>query len=255
MEGNGSTAEALTFEQLVKLREQTDAIGGLLRNRLQGHLETLRPLLAPRRLLGKYADRKEDVSGSERAASQVHEKFKEACGAPFSLTPDVDDDVLSRIDNRPELYPWEYSYEAHGEGAPIHLTITSPVRWVLTYASVYTLSQLREAVAGRRERRTGEIRQFLVNAIAMNLLLARYPGISQLFSDLRFTLSVEKCPGLGALPLVTLSAGLPSFRPADSLILTATRFSGVSNFVELVDAKVMHALQDPLKARLEELLR
>jgi hypothetical protein len=255
MEESDSKAEALTFEQLAKLREQTEAIAGFLRNRLQGHLETLRPLFAPRRLLGKYVDRKADVPGSEKAAAQLRERFKEACGAPFSLTPELDEDFLGRIDNRPELYPWEYTYEAKGEGEPRALTITSPVRWVLTYGSGYTLSQVRQTVAGKRERRSDDIRQFVVNALVMNLFLAKYPGIAQLLSDLRFQVHVDKCPGLGALPFVTLSACLPSFRPADNLILMATRFSGVSNFVELIDVEAVQTLQDPLKPRIEELLR
>jgi hypothetical protein len=255
MEDSGSKAGNLTFDQLVKLREQTEAIVGFLRNRLQSHLETMRPLLAPRRLLGKYVDRKEDVSGSEKAVAQLREKFKEVCGSPFSLTPELDDDVLTRIDNNPELYPWEYAYEAKGEGEPRTLTITSPVRWVLTYGSGYTLSQVRQAVAGKHEHRTADIRQFVVNALVMQLFLARYPGISQLLSDLRFQIQVDKCPGLGTLPFVTLDACLPSFRPADNLILMATRFSGVSNFVELIDVDVVNTLQDPLRSRIEELLR
>jgi hypothetical protein len=95
----------------------------------------------------------------------------------------------------------------------------------------------------------------VVNALVMQLFLARYPGISQLLSDLRFQIQVDKCPGLGTLPFVTLDACLPSFRPADNLILMATRFSGVSNFVELIDVDVVNTLQDPLRSRIEELLR
>lgn len=99
MEDSGSEAGILTFEQLAKLREQTEAIAGFLRNRLQSYLETLRPLFSPQRLLGKYVDRKEDVSGSEKAAAQVLEKFNEVCGYPFSLTPELDDDILAGIDS------------------------------------------------------------------------------------------------------------------------------------------------------------
>lgn len=255
MEDTGSKAGALTFEQLAKLRNQTDAIAGFLRNRLQGHLETLRPLFAPRRLLGKYVDRKEDVQGSEKAAAQLREKFKEVCGAPFSLSPDLDDEYLARIENRPELHPWEYTHDTKGEGESKQLTITSPVRWVLTYGSGYTLSQVRQAVASKRERRMDDIRQFVVNALVMQLFLARYTGIAQLLSDLRYQVHVDKCPGLGALPFVTLSAWLPSFRPEDNLILMATRFSGISNFVELIDVEAVQTLADPLKPQIEELLR
>ncbi|HSB71534.1 MAG TPA: hypothetical protein VLT62_19575 [Candidatus Methylomirabilis sp.] len=255
MEERGSDAKALTFEQLAELRQRTETIAGFLRARLQSHLETMRPVFAPRRLLGKYADRKEDVVGSEKAVAQLREKFSEACGAPLSLTSELDEDMLGRIDNRPELYAWEYTYEARDGGEPRDLTITSPVRWILTYGSGYTLSQVRQAMAGKHERRSDHLRQFVLNALVMQLFLSRYPGIGQLLTDLRYQVQVDKCPGLGALPFVTVSACLPSFRPADNLILMATRFSGVSNFVELIDVDAVHALEDPLKPRIQELLR
>jgi len=255
MEESGSKAENLTFEQLAELRQQTEAIAGFLRNRLQTNLETLRPLFAPRRLLGKYIDRKEDVAGSEKAVARVREKFAELCGEPFFLTPELDDDLFTLIDNRPELYPWEYTYEAKGEGEPRRLTITSPVRWVLTYGSGYTLSQIRQALADKHDHRRDHIRQFVVNALVMHLLLAKYPGIGQLLSDLQYQVQTDKCPGLGMVPFVTVGACLPSFRPADDLILKATRFSGVSDFVELIDIEAVHTLQNLLKPRIEELLR
>lgn len=255
MEESGSTAETLTFEQLAQLRQRTEAVAGFLKTRLQSHLETLRPLFAPRRLLGKYADRKEDVPGSERAVAQVREKYKEVCGTPFGLTPELDDGILARIDNRPELYPWEYTHEIKDERETRPLTITSPVRWVLTYDSGFTLSQVRQVLASQHERGSEVVRQFVVNALVMQSFLARYPGIGQLLTDLRYEVQVDRCPGLGALPFVTISSLLPSFRPPDNLILIATRFSGVPTFIELIDVEAAHTLQDPLKLRIEEILR
>ena len=43
--------DTLRIEQLAELREKTEAVSGLLLSQLRGHLETIRPLLAPRRLL------------------------------------------------------------------------------------------------------------------------------------------------------------------------------------------------------------
>ncbi len=255
MEESGSKGETLTFEQLAELRQRTEAIAGFLRNRLQSYLETLRPLFAPRRLLGRYIDRKEDVPGSEKAVARVREKFAEVCGPPFSLVQEFDDDLFTHIDNRPELYPWEYTYEAKGEGEPRRLTITSPVCWVLTYGSGYTPSQVRQDVADKHDRRRDHIRLFVVNAVVMHLLFSKYPGIGQLLSDLHYQVQMDKCPGLGLIPFVTISACLPSFRPADNLILKATRFSGVSDFVELIDIEAVHTLQNLLKPQIEDLLR
>jgi hypothetical protein len=38
------------------------------------------------------------------------------------------------------------------------------------------------------------------------------------------------------------------------MILMAARFSGVAAFLELVDARAVRSLSDPLRARVEELL-
>jgi hypothetical protein len=54
---------------------------------------------------------------------------------------------------------------------------------------------------------------------------------------------------------VTISSCLASFRPSDSLILAATRLSGVPAFIELIDVDAVQTLHDPLKLRIEEMLR
>ncbi len=249
------TAKALTFEQLVDLREKTEAISQFLYKRLKGHLETLRLLLAPRRLLGKYVGVKEDVVGADKAFAQLQEIYRGVCGKPFALSTELDEGPLKLLENRFELYPWEYIHQAKSERETKAVTITSPVRWVLTYSAGYTLSQVLQAVVGKEQRQTDALRQFVVNVLVMHLVLAKYPGIAQLLTDLRYQVGVDKSSRLGELPLVTLSACLPSFRPSDQLILTATRFSGVPAFIELIDVDMLDTLHDPLKQHLEEICR
>jgi hypothetical protein len=135
------------------------------------------------------------------------------------------------------------------------LTMNSPARWVLTYSSGYTLAQVRQAVSGLQDRRSDYVRQFVVNALVMRFMFDRYPGIPQLLTDLRYDVRIEKCPGLGELPFVTISSCLSSFRPADELILTAARFSGVPAFIELINVDAVPTLQDPLKLHIERMLR
>jgi hypothetical protein len=53
---------------------------------------------------------------------------------------------------------------------------------------------------------------------------------------------------------VTIASCLPTFRPADDLIIAATEFSGVSAFIELIDAEACRGIQDPLKKQVEALL-
>jgi hypothetical protein len=247
------TTKALTFEQLVDLRAKTEAISQFLHKQLKVYLETLRLLLAPRRLLGKYVGVKEDVVGADKAFAQLQEIYRGVCGKPFGLSAELNEDSSKLVENRLELYPWEYIHQAKSERETKAVTITSPVRWVLTYSAGYTLSQVLQAVIGKEQRQADALRQFVVNALVMHLVLAKYPGIMQLLTDLRYQVSVDKSPSLGELPLITLSACLPSFRPADQLILTATQFSGVPAFIELIDVDMLGTLHDPLKQHLEKL--
>ena len=254
MEEQGGTEKKLTFEQLADLREKTEAISQFLQKQLKAYLETLRPLLAPRRMLGKYTGVKEDVVGAERAFAQLQEQYKGVCARPFALPPELDPDPLSNIDNRLDLQPWEYTHQAKGERESKLLTITSPVRWILAYSSEYTTSQLTQTLASREQRRSDAVRQFVVNALVMHAMLAKFPGIAQLLTDLRYDIQTEKSPALGDLPLVTIRSCLPSFRPMDDLMLTASRFSGVPAFIELIDIEALNTLPDPLKLRIEKIL-
>lgn len=253
-ESDDSTTKTLTFEQLANLREKTETIAQFLKDRLKGHLETLRPAFAPRRMLGKYTGTREGVAGEDKAFAQLQTQYQEVCRNPFALPPELNQDILANIDNQIDVYPWEYSYEAKGAKETKTLTMNSPVRWVLTYSSGYTLAQVRQAVSGLQDRQSDYVRQFVVNALVMRAMFDRYPGIPQLLTDLRYEVRIEKCPGLGELPFVTVGACIPSFRPADDLILTATQFSGVPAFIELINVDTIPVLQDPLKLHIERML-
>lgn len=257
MENRGGAERSLTFEQLSELRGKTEAISQFLQKQLKAHLETLRPLLAARRVFGEYvrSGSRETLVGADKAIAQLEEKYKEVCAKPFALPPEFDKDSLASIEDRIELYPWEYSHEVTSGRETKTVTITSPVRWVFTYTSGYTLSELRQSVAGKGKRRADYIRQFLVNVLVMQLVLAKYRGVTELLTDLRYQIGTEKAPGLGELPLVTISCCLPSFRPSDDLILAATRLSGFPAFIELIDIDSVHALKDPLNLRIEEIIR
>ena len=246
------SSKSLTFEDLTELRERTEALSQFLEKQLKGYLEALRPLFAPKRLLGRHVGSREEVSGEDRTLAQLQEKYKEVCRTPFALPIEWYDGSLTALDNRLELCPWEYTYEAKGDENTKMLTITSPLRWVLTYASGYSLAQMRQVVNGKIDRRQEAVRQFVVNALVMHFLLNAYPALLQVLQDLRYQVSVEPAPGLGTLPLVTIAATLPTFCPPDSLLLKATRFSGVPAFIELIDLDSIQTLQDPLRLRLEQ---
>jgi hypothetical protein len=242
---------------LPKLRAGTDAISKALRADLEQHLETLQALFAPRRLLGRFAGGsagRDDVAGAERSVAALEAAYREiAPQPPFLLRPQLDREALKQID-RLELYPWEYPYEIRSGGETRVVDISSPVRWVLNYASGYTLSQLRKAVVGKDEKRPDDMRQFVISTLVLKALLEQFPALQRLLAHLRFEVSFEKAPRLGALPLVTLQSHLGSLRPPDEVIAGATAISGVDAFIEIVDRPAVASLRDPLREKVERAL-
>lgn len=241
---------ALTFEQLADLRHKTERLSQFLAGRLKSHLATLYPILAPQRTFGKYLGAKDGSSRADDAYRQLTEKYREASGAPFDLRSDLDEAALTSMENGIAVYPWEYTLTLRDK--PV--TMSSPVRWVVTYQSDYSLSEIRRLFASGGERRKTAIRHFVVNALAAQVVFAHNPGASQLLQDLRYDLRVETCPGLGKLPLLTIGSRLCSFRPPDELIAAAIQFSGVPAFIELVDPDAVAALEDPFRAEMVRIL-
>jgi hypothetical protein len=245
-----NAASSLTFDQLAELREKTERLSQFLSGRLKSHLATLYPILAPKRVFGKYLGFKEVISRADEAYTQLVEKYREASGAPFDLRSDLDEEALSAMEHGIEVYPWEYTLQAKDKA----VTISSPVRWVITYRSDYTLAEMRRLSATKGDRRKAAVRHFVVNAIATQIVFAHNPGTVQLLDDLRYDVRVEVGPGLGKLPLLTISSRISSFRPPDELILSAIRLSGVPAFIELVDTEAVRQLEDPLRRQVERIL-
>jgi hypothetical protein len=255
--GRGSDSStrqrSLSIDELGAIREQTEAIARLLHARLATQLETLRPLFTPRRLLGRHVRSgvREDIPGADRAFATLKERYAAACGRPFALPKDLDDEPIS-LDPILDLHPFEYRHVlAEGDRA---ITMTNPVRWIVTYRSGYSVAQLESALEVRSSLRPSDAKQFLLGALVLQLLLETFPEIGELLGELRYEVAIETRPHLGDLPLVMLHAPLPAFRPSDALIATATRFSGVPAFIELIDLEALPQLRDPLVERIDAAL-
>ena len=246
-----AATKTLTLPELPELRRKTEAVSRFLQSQITAHLETLRPLFAPERVLGKYAGGKTDPAGTERALTELKASYQAFTRKPFDLPENIDTHWLTLVGNALELHPWEYTHPVQGK--PV--TMTSPVRWVVNFCANYSLAQVKNGIAGKETIRPDYLRQFVVNALVLQLLLNRNPGLGQLFQDLRYELKTETPPDLKGLPIVTITSCLTSFRPADDLIQAATAFSGVPAFIELIDLNVALAPKDALKEQLENLLK
>ena len=247
-------ARTLTFPELAEARRATEIVSKYLQGQLVSYLETLRPLFEPERLLGKHAGGKNVAASGDKAFAQIQQSHQALAGKPFDLPREFEPSWLTHIDSTLELYRWEYVYEASSGGQPKPINMTHPARWVLGYKSGATLSQIARGLVSRSERQPELLNRFVVNALVLNGLVARNTGLTTLLAALRFDVRVEELPGFGKLPLVTITAQLPTFRPADDLILTAVSFSGVSAFIELIGLDTIRSLEDPLKKHIETLL-
>lgn len=248
-------ARTLTFPELAEARRATETISTFLQSQLVSYLETLRPLFEPERLLGKHAGGKAVAAHGDKALAQIQQSYVALAGKPFELPREFEAGWVAHIDSTLELYRWDYIHEATGGPQPKPITMTHPARWVLGYKSGATLAQIARGLVSRSERQPELMKQFVVNALVLNGLIARNTGLSGLLGSLRFDVQVQELPGFGKLPLVTITAQLPTFRPADDLILTAVSFSGVPAFIELIDLATVRSLEDPLKMRIEALLK
>ncbi|HKC49747.1 MAG TPA: hypothetical protein VKF60_03070 [Myxococcota bacterium] len=244
---------ALTTDDLARLRAKTEAVAKLVRERLAAQLEALRPVLSPRRLFGRHVRgaSRDEVPGAERAITRLRERYAAACGRPFGLPKELEDEPLS-IEPLVDIHPFEYRHTLKGDGRVI--TLTNPMRWVIGYRAGYSLAQLESALANRAALRPSDAKQFLLNALALEQLFETFPEIPDLLRELRYDVAIEKRPELGELPLVTLRSALPAFRPSDELIAKATQFSGVPAFIEIVDLDALSRIADPLRDRIEAAL-
>jgi len=108
-------------------------------------------------------------------------------------------------------------------------------------------------VSGSAGRSDAELKQFAVHALAMKMVFDGLPALSRLFEALRYRVEIMTSPETGKLPLVRVTSVVPAFRPADGVILSATRLSGVSIFEELVSPESIDAIEDPFRESLSGL--
>ncbi len=244
-------SQPITLSDLPEYRRKTEAISQLLRQQIVAHFETLRPLLAPERIFGKHAGGKTEVKGADLALEELKKNYRRFTSKPYDLPSDFNPQWLTLVGTAIEFSPWNYAETIDGRT----ITMTSPVRWVITYQSNYDFPRVKSILVAKETARLDFLRQFVVNALVLPIVLSRTPGLSPLFADLGYDLKVETPGDMSGLPVLTITSVLNSFRPPDDLIAAATAFSGVPEFIELVDLESLKKPRDLLKDRIDALLR
>ena len=104
------------------------------------------------------------------------------------------------------------------------------------------------------DRSIDQLRLFVVNALVMQALISRSSSVVSLLGDLRYSINLYPHPGLNGLPLAVVQSQISTFLPPEPLIATATEFSGVPAFIELVDVDAIRQMPDPFKERILALI-
>jgi hypothetical protein len=255
MTQQADVGQALTHQQLPRLHNVTKDVAQICRGQLRIYLDALAPLFRPRRVLGNHMEGagKETVANADQNFNLLRETYFKACGRPFDLRKELPT-PLESVPTQIQLYEWEYQYDIRIDNERKSITVVSPLTWVLGYPSTYTLSMMRQVVAGKQDRDGEGVRSFVLRACLMDSLFAKLPEMKTLFDGLRYTFEVRKSPQLGELPLVTVSAPVKTMRPPDDLLMTATGLSGRPVFDEVLDEHQAARISDPLQAQILKVL-
>lgn len=242
-------ADALNTQKLLELRRLTRSVADLMRGELKQYLGTLMPLFQPRFLLGHYIQgaSKESARGGDRVFKELVGAYEDVANArPFSLPRDlkpplpVDSSAL-------EFSPLVYSHAAKARKGSKAVTVTSPLRWVLSYSG-FGPERLQEALSAG-DTSGGTIQEQVLHHLVLHVAVQQ-KGVPALFESLRFPVSTQHYPDLGNLPITVVSAAVPTVRPPDETIIESTEISGSDAFEEVVDVAAIQALRDPLRERL-----
>jgi len=236
----------LDNQEFLKLRQATARIGEELESRLRRHLETLRPLFVPRKLLGTYlkSSVQQEVHGSEKAFAELQEMYASVCSHPFDL-PKKLQTPLTPISTAIDFSPFEYSLDIKDTSNSI--TITSPIKYLLCYQNECSLKRLQNMLEGKEARQADEMRHALLSHMVLVILIETFPALKRLLEDLRYRVDVITLKQFGNLPVVLLTAPLTTFLPKDEFIQEVTQLSGIPAFQEIIDFDEIEAMSDPLK--------
>ena len=246
----------LDASNLLSLHTLTRDVSHLCLRQLKTHIDTIAPLFRPRRYLGDHMEGtgKEGVAGADRNFAELQDLYGKVAVKPFDLRPELKS-LLESVASQFQFHEWEYSHTAQTDRGWQQIRVTSPLTWVLTYTSPYSLSTLSDVVSGNAARDTDAVRGFVLRSCLMAELFRKFPALGELLGGLRYKVEIRRSPQLGDLPLVTVSAPYATMRPADNLIAMASGLTGGASFAEVLDVETVRKPTDALRDATLQLMR
>ena len=85
--------------------------------------------------------------------------------------------------------------------------------------------------------------------------MSNQSGVGRMLDALHFPISHERLDAFGVLPVIVISAGVATRRPADSVIFQSAELTGMDAFEEVVVVDDIRKLTDPGRERMLEIVR
>ncbi len=247
--------EGYDLQKLRSLRKLTRAIAESLRSELKEHLSTVTLLVRPRTILGDFVEgsAKGEVKGSETAFRDLRSRYEAvAAGRPYGLSKELSSPI-EILSSNVELVPLEYPHVAKSGSESMTVTVTQPLKWILTYSGLAP-TRLRELMAAKIPD-ASQVKNVILHALVLNTVLSKQPGLLAVFEALRFPVVTEKLPGLGDLPVTCISSSVRTVRPPDDVLIESTEISGLNAFEEVVNAEDIEEMKDPFREKLLEVIK
>ena len=242
--------ETISIQRLLLLRKVTRALAEHFRGLLKDHVTALAPLIRPKPLLGDFiaGSTKESPNFADKAFQEFLGIYQGVAGTkPFPIPKELKPPIEATVSPL-ELHPLEYIHTANSKSDSKVVTVTSPLRWVLTYPG-YSLTGLRTLLA-QKNPSTDALHKYVVHYALLNFVISRQPAFARTLDALRFSLSSGTVPEFGGLPVTFISAPVSTVLPPDDVIIENTEISGSDAFEEVVALDSVSNLRDPLKEQI-----
>ena len=244
--------ERYTTQKLLSLRKLTRVLGEVIADQMKDYVATLAPLFRPKSILGDHIQgvNKESIKGADQAFKELQNLYESiATVQPFHLPKELKSPLMQMTQSL-EITPWEYTHAAKTGHESKTITVTSPFKSIITYAG-YSPRRLKELLSNRN-RNEGELQQCVLHYLAMQVVISKQPGLTQMLDTLHFPLGSTTQPGFGALPITYITSAISTSLPPDALVIESTELSGKDAFEELINIDDIQKLRDPLKDQLLE---
>lgn len=248
--------QEIDLSTLLRLRKVTRAVSEHFRHELNSHLLALQPLFHPVNLLGEHVRNAPKRRGktADAALSEMRALYERvARRKPFRF----DDELRPPLDvfgAAAEINPVTYSYTPKDVTEATPITVTCPLKWVLSYKGLGP-GHLRELLGSTSGTARMELQTCLLHNLLMHLLLGQQIGVASILRGLRNTVSTEFVEPLGGLPMCYISAAVGTILPSDETIIESTELTGATVFEEIVDIASVLEIKDPIRETSIELIQ